>query len=121
MNLRNRVQLIGNLGSEPQIREFENGRKLARFSLATTDVYKKEGKYVRDTQWHSVTAWNRIAEVLQDREVSTGSEIIVIGSVVSTKFTDREGRERKVSEIVADSIMVRHIKRAGSKVEKNIA
>ncbi|MBQ4476632.1 MAG: single-stranded DNA-binding protein, partial [Bacteroidales bacterium] len=43
MNLRNRVQLIGNLGSEPQIREFGNGRKLARFSLATTDVYKKEG------------------------------------------------------------------------------
>lgn len=121
MNLRNRVQLIGNLGSEPQIREFGNGRKLARFSLATTDVYKKEGKYVRDTQWHSVTAWNRIAEVLQDREVSTGSEIIVIGSIVSTKFTDREGRERKVSEIVADSIMIRRLKRADAKVEKNIA
>jgi len=121
MNLRNRVQLIGNLGSEPQIREFGNGRKLARFSLATTDVYKKDGKYMRDTQWHSVTAWNKIAEVLESREVSTGSEIMVIGSVVSSSFTDREGRERKVSEIVADSIMVRRLKRAEAKVDMNIA
>ena len=121
MNLRNRVQLIGNLGSKPQIREFENGRKLARFSLATTDVYKKEGKYVRDTQWHSVTAWNKLAEVLQNREVSTGSEVIVMGSIVSSTFTDRNGNERKISEIVADSIMVRHIKRADAKMEKNIA
>ena len=121
MNLRNRVQLIGNLGSQPQVKEFENGKKLARFSLATTDVYKKDGKYVRDTQWHNVVAWNRTVDVLLDREISTGSEVIVIGSVMSGKFIDRNGNERIVSEITADSIMVRRLKRADAKQEKNIA
>ncbi len=121
MNLRNRVQLIGNLGSQPQVKEFENGKKLARFSLATTDVYKKDGKYVRDTQWHNVVAWNKTVEVLQNREISTGSEVIVIGSVISSRYTDANGNVRNVSEITADSIMVRRLKRAESKQTQNIA
>ncbi len=121
MNLRNRVQLIGNLGMQPQVKEFENGKKLARFTLATTDVYKKDGKYVRNTQWHNVVAWNKNVDVLVNREVSAGSEIIVVGSVITNQFTDRNGNSRIVSEITADSIMVRRLKRADTKIEKNIA
>lgn len=124
MNLRNRVQLIGNLGSQPQIREFENGKKLARFTLATTDVYKKDGKYVKETQWHNVTAWNSLVDIIKDRELSTGSEIILVGSVVMSEYTDKNGAQRKVSEILADNLMIRRLKRvseSNSNVEKNIA
>lgn len=121
MNLRNRVQLIGNLGMMPQVREFDNGRKLARFTLATTDVYKKDGKYVRETQWHTVVAWNKTVDLLLDREVTIGSEVIVLGSVITNQFVDKNGKPRVVSEITADSIIVRRLHRAEQKLEKNIA
>ncbi|MCF0205876.1 MAG: single-stranded DNA-binding protein, partial [Bacteroidales bacterium] len=101
-----------------QVKDFENGKKLARFSLATTDIYKKDGKYVRNTQWHNVTAWNKTVDIILSREISTGSEIIVTGSIVSNSFTDKNGNERTVSEIVADSIMVRKLRRADAKIDK---
>ena len=64
--LKNKVQLIGNLGRDPEVIEFEGGRKLAKFSLATGESYKKEnGEKVTDTQWHNVVAWGKTAEIVE--------------------------------------------------------
>ena len=57
-NLRNRVQLIGNIGKDPQVKSFDSGKTMASFSLATSENYKdQEGKKVTDTQWHQVVVW----------------------------------------------------------------
>ncbi|GAK76003.1 single-stranded DNA-binding protein [Nonlabens ulvanivorans] len=58
--LRNKVQLIGNLGQTPEIKVLDSGNKLAKFSIATTDRYKnKQGELVNDTQWHNIIAWGK--------------------------------------------------------------
>ncbi|HMR84427.1 MAG TPA: single-stranded DNA-binding protein, partial [Niabella sp.] len=62
--LKNKVQLIGNLGNAPEIRVMESGKKMARFSIATSETYKNaKGERVKETQWHNIIAWGRIAEV----------------------------------------------------------
>lgn len=114
MNLRNRVQLIGNLGSDPKVREFETGKKMARFSVATTDVIKKDGKFEKTVSWHNVTAWGNNAEIAE-KNLVTGTEVIIEGRLVSSQYNDKSGTTRKISEIIAESLMYRNIKHAISK------
>jgi single-strand DNA-binding protein len=65
-SLKNRVQLIGNLGKDPEVRSFDNGKKVARFTMATSDTYKKEGgEKVTETQWHNIVAWNGTATIVE--------------------------------------------------------
>ena len=64
--LRNKVQLIGNLGNNPEIITLESGKKLAKFSIATNESYKNaQGEKITDTQWHNVIAWNKTAEIIE--------------------------------------------------------
>ena len=95
MNLKNQVQLIGNVGSEPLIKEFNSGRKMARFSVATDDVKKVNGKFVKHTQWYNVTVWNKIADIVQTN-INIGTEVIIKGSVVNNKIRDKQGNQRKI-------------------------
>ncbi|MBN2778700.1 MAG: single-stranded DNA-binding protein [Bacteroidales bacterium] len=108
MNLRNRVQLIGNVGSEPLIKEFNSGKKMARFSVATDDVKKVNGEFVKNTQWHNVTAWNKYADIAQE-SISVGTEVVIQGRVINNEYRDKQGNLRKVSEIIAESLMYRNI------------
>ena len=108
MNLRNRVQLIGNVGSEPLIKEFNSGKKMARFSVATDDVKKVNGEFVKNTQWHNVTAWNKYADIAQEN-ISVGTEVVIQGRVINNEYRDKQGNLRKVSEIIAESLMYRNI------------
>ena len=65
--LRNKVQLIGNLGNNPEIINLESGKKLAKFSIATNESYKNAmGEKVTDTQWHNIIAWNKTAEIIEN-------------------------------------------------------
>ena len=65
-DLRNRVQLIGNLGMDPEVKSFDGGRKLAKFSVATSQSYtSNKGERVKDTQWHNIIAWGKLAEILR--------------------------------------------------------
>jgi len=114
MNLRNRVQLIGNLGSDPKVKEFESGKKMARFSVATTDVIKKDGKFEKAVCWHNVTAWGNNAEIAE-KNLVTGTEVIIEGHLVSNQYNDKSGNPRKISEIIAESLLYRNIKHAISK------
>jgi len=114
MNLRNRVQLIGNLGADPKVREFESGSKMARFSVATNEVIKKEGKYEKIVNWYNVTAWGNVAEIAE-KYLVTGTEVIVEGRLVSNSFNDKSDNPRKISEVLAESLLYRNIKHAVSK------
>ena len=103
--LRNSVQLIGNLGKDIEIKSFDNGSKLAKFSLATNEYYKNnKGEKVKETQWHNVVAWGKTAE-LMEKLLSKGSEIAVRGKLTHRSFDDKEGVTRYISEIVAQEFV----------------
>ena len=64
--LRNKVQLIGNLGLAPEIKTLESGRKLAKMSIATNESYKNAtGELVKETQWHNLIAWGKTADIIE--------------------------------------------------------
>jgi len=107
-SLRNKVQLIGNLGQDPEIRTFENGRSVARFSLATTDSYRdSEGKKITETQWHNLIAWGNMAKTIQKYLVK-GSEVAVEGKLTHRTYEDKEGKKRYFTEVVlTDMVMLR--------------
>ncbi len=116
MDLRNRVQLIGNLGATPKIREFESGKKMARFSIATNSLVKKDGKFEKRVEWYNVTAWGHPAE-LAEQNLQKGSEVIIEGKLVSNTYSDKDGHTHKISEVLAESLLYRNIKSAISKAE----
>ncbi len=105
-SLRNRVQLIGNLGMDPEVKQLENGRLLAKLSLATSETYKNaEGQKVTDTQWHQLTLWGKTAE-LADRFLRKGSQIAAEGKLINRSYEGKDGVKRYVSEIVVSEFMM---------------
>jgi single-strand DNA-binding protein len=64
--LKNKVQLIGNLGNNPEVKTLDGGKKMARFSVATNETYKNtKGEKVVETQWHNLVAWGKVAEIAE--------------------------------------------------------
>jgi single-strand DNA-binding protein len=108
-SLRNKVQLIGNLGQDPEIRTFDNGKAVARFSLATTDSYRDaEGKKITETQWHNLIAWGNLAKIIQ-KYLNKGSEVAVEGKLTHRTFEDKDGKKRYFTEVVlTDMVMLRN-------------
>jgi single-strand DNA-binding protein len=105
--LRNKVQLIGNLGQNPEVKELNGGKKVAKFSLATNETYRnKAGEKVTDTQWHNLVAWGKTAEVIE-KYLKKGSEVAIEGKILNRNYTDKEGVKRYVTEIqVSDLLML---------------
>lgn len=106
-NLRNSVQLIGRLGKDPEIKTFDSGRKLATFSIATSETYKNQkGEKVQDTQWHNLIIWGKLADIAS-KYLKKGSEIAVEGKLVHRMYETAGGEKRYVSEInVNDMVML---------------
>lgn len=104
--LRNHVQLIGNVGQDPTITNLESGRKVARFSLATNEFYKDaKGEKQTDTQWHTVVAWGKTAEIVENY-VSKGQEIGISGKLKTRTYTTDDGNQRYVTEVEAQEILL---------------
>jgi len=104
--LRNKVQLIGNLGNNPEIITLESGKKLAKFSIATNENYKNaKGEKVTDTQWHTIVAWNKTAEIIE-KYLEKGSEVAVEGKLTSRNYETKEGEKRYITEIVCNEILM---------------
>ncbi|EAS19887.1 MULTISPECIES: single-stranded DNA-binding protein [Nonlabens] len=104
--LRNKVQLIGNLGQTPEIKVLDSGNKLAKFSIATTDRYKnKQGELVNDTQWHNIIAWGKTADIVE-QYVQKGNQIGVEGKLTSRSYEDKDGIKRYVTEIVCSELLL---------------
>jgi single-strand DNA-binding protein len=104
-SLRNSVQLIGWLGKDPEVKEF-NDRKKASFSIATTDTYKNQkGEKVEDTQWHTVVIWGKLAGIAE-KYLKKGSEVAVEGKLVHRVY-EANGEKRYITEInVNDFVML---------------
>lgn len=104
--LRNRVQLIGNVGNDPEIRMLEGGKKLAYLSIATNENYKNEkGEKVEQTEWHRITAWGKTADIIENY-VTKGKEIAVEGKLTHRSYEDKNGEKRYVTEVVISEIML---------------
>lgn len=104
--LRNHVQLIGNIGDVPAITNLESGKKVARFQLATNEHYKNaNGEKVQSTDWHSIVAWGKTAEIVE-KYTGKGKEVGITGKLKSRTYTADDGNTRYVTEVVADEILL---------------
>ena len=104
--LRNKVQLIGNLGLAPEIKTLESGRKLAKMSIATNESYKNaKGELVKETQWHNLIAWGKTADIIE-KYLKKGSEVAIDGKLINRNYTDKEGVKRYVTEIQVNEVLL---------------
>jgi len=114
--LKNKVQLIGNVGQDPEIIELESGKKVTRFSLATNENYKNsKGEKVENTDWHNMVAWGKTAEVIS-KYASKGKEIVIEGKLTSRSYETKEGERRTITEVVINEVLL-----LGSKKEAETA
>ena len=104
--MKNRVQIIGHVGQEPEIKTLELGKKLANLSIATNEVYYRDnGDKVEKTEWHRVTAWGKTAEIIE-KYVTKGKEIGVEGRLSTRSYDDKDGVKRYITEIVANEVLL---------------
>jgi len=104
--LRNRVQLIGNLGNDPEIVNLDSGKMLAKFSIATNEIYKNaKGEKVTDTQWHSIVAWGKTAEIVE-KYVTKGKEVAIEGKLTTRAWDDKDGNKRYTTEVVCNELLM---------------
>lgn len=105
-SLKNKVQLIGNLGTQPEVIHLDSGKTLAKFTMATNDVYKNnQGEKVQDTQWHNIVAWGKTAQIIE-QYINKGQEIAIEGKLTSRSYDDKEGNKRYVTEIVVNELLM---------------
>lgn len=105
-SLRNKVQLIGNVGNEPEIVNLESGKKIAKFSIATNESYKDaNGEKVTDTQWHNAVAWGKTADLIE-KYVGKGKEVGIEGKLTTRSWDDKEGNKRYTTEVVVNEILL---------------
>lgn len=98
------MQLIGHLGKDPEVKEFENGKR-ASFSLATTDTYKNQkGEKVEDTQWHNIVIWGKLA-LVAEKYLKKGQEIVVEGKLVHRVY-ESNGEKRYITEINVNDLLM---------------
>ena len=103
--LVNKVQLIGHLGMDPEVKNFENG-KMLRISIATDASYKdKDGNKVQDTHWHTLVGWNKIAE-LGEQFFKKGKHVAIEGMLVNRSYQDKEGVKRYATEVKLEQFLL---------------
>lgn len=105
-SLKNRVQLIGRLGQDPEIITFEDGGKIARFNLATDDSYKdKQGNKIERTYWHPVVVKNGLVKVVENY-ITKGKEIAIEGKLTNRSWDDNDGKKHYVTEVVVNELLM---------------
>ncbi|WP_298395562.1 single-stranded DNA-binding protein [Flavobacterium sp.] len=104
--MRNKVQLIGNVGQEPEIKTFEGGKKVANLTIATNEVYYKEnGDKVENTEWHRVSAWGKTADIIE-KYVTKGKEIAIEGKLTHRSYDDKDGNKRYITEVMVNELVL---------------
>ena len=104
--LKNKVQLIGNLGNAPEVKTLESGKKMARFSVATSENYRNaKGEKVTETQWHSLVAWGKVAGIVE-KYLTKGKEVAIEGKLVNRSYNDKEGNKKYITEVVVNELLL---------------
>lgn len=118
--LRNKVQLIGNMGKDPEIRITESGKTMAKFSLATNETYRSStGEKVTETQWHNIIAWGKIAE-LAGQILSKGKEVAIEGKLMNSVYTDKNGVKKYFTQVQANQLLLTGGKQEQEKTEEQV-
>lgn len=104
--IRNKVQIIGHLGQLPEVKTIGDGKKVAHLNVATNENYKNaKGEKVTDTQWHTVVAWGKLAEIAEKYLVK-GTEVAIEGKLINRNYTDKQGIKRYTTEIQANELLI---------------
>ncbi len=98
----NKVILVGNIGRDPEIRSFQNGGRVASFSLATSENWKDKatGERKERTEWHRISILNDKLVEIVERYVKKGSKLYIEGQLETRKWTDKDGQEKYTTEVV---------------------
>lgn len=105
-SLRNSVQLIGNLGMDPEVKEVSNGSKMARFSMATSESYRNQkGEKITETQWHNLIIWGKLAEVAE-KYLKKGKQIAVEGKLETNSYEDKEGNRKFFTQVRVNDLLM---------------
>jgi single-strand DNA-binding protein len=99
----NKVILVGRVGKDPEVRYLDNNVAVAKFSLATSESYKKDGQKVETTEWHNVVLWRGLAEVAE-KYVRKGSLLYIEGKIKTKNWEDKDGKKNYMTEIVGDQM-----------------
>jgi single-strand DNA-binding protein len=104
--MKNTVQLIGNVGNDPEIKNLDGGKKVANLTIATNDSYKNDkGEKVEQTEWHKVVAWGKTAEIIE-KYVTKGLQIAIEGKLTHRSYDDKNGEKRYITEIVVNDVLL---------------
>ncbi len=102
----NKVILLGNLGSDPEVRTLESGTKVANFNIATNEFYKdRSGERQKRTEWHRLSLWDRLAEIAEEY-LKKGNQVYVEGRLRTRQWEDKEGNNRSTTEIRVDNMVM---------------
>ena len=102
----NRVTLIGNAGKEAEYKTLEDGTPVAKFSIATTEIYRlKNGDTQSRTDWHTIVAWRGLASLVH-QFIKKGSLLCIEGKLHNRQYSDKEGNNKYLTEIVAEQILL---------------
>lgn len=105
-HLKNNVQLIGNLGADPEVKHLDSGKTLAKMSIATSDKYTNaNGEKVTDTQWHNLVAWGKTAEIAE-KHLCKGNRIAVSGKLINRSYEAKDGNKRYITEVVVNELLM---------------
>ncbi len=104
--LKNKVQLIGNLGANPDIKTLEGGKKLARFNVATSETYRNaRGEKITETQWHTLVAWGKVAEIAE-KYLQKGTEVAIEGKLINRSYNDKDGNKKYITEVQVNEVLM---------------
>lgn len=104
--IKNKVQLIGHLGQDPEMKTISDGKKVANLTVATNENYKNaRGEKITETQWHHVVAWGKLADIAE-KYLLKGIEVAIEGKLVNKNYTDKQGIKRYVTEIQASELLI---------------
>ncbi|TXH13238.1 MAG: single-stranded DNA-binding protein [Hyphomicrobiaceae bacterium] len=102
----NKAIIVGNLGKDPEVRYTADNKCICNFSVATTSRWKdKSGEHKEETEWHRISAFGRLAEVCGEY-LKKGSSVYLEGRISTRKYTDKDGQERYITEIILDSMQM---------------
>ena len=110
----NKVILVGNLGKDPEMRHIDGNISVAKFPLATSEVYKnKDGQRVTQTEWHNVVLWRQLAETAE-KFLKKGSLVYIEGKLRTRNWDDKDGNKKYITEVIGDSMTL-----LGRKTDEN--
>ncbi len=101
----NKVILVGNVGKDPEVKYFDNDVSVARFPLATSETFTRNGEKVTQTEWHNITVWRGLAKVAENY-IKKGMQLYIEGSLRTRSWEDKDGNKRYTTDIVANNMQM---------------